>query len=67
MLFVGREVMEGVRCCLCLNGGIVGLVGCVCWWFMWRAWRNGSAFDSRSKGWVFESPCPHLFLVSFCL
>ena len=26
-----------------------------------RAWRNGSAFDSRSKGWVFESPCPHLF------
>ena len=29
-----------------------------------RAWRNGSAFDSRSKGWVFESPCPH-FSLSF--
>lgn len=26
-----------------------------------RAWRNGSAFDSRSKGWVFESPCPQFF------
>ena len=30
MLFVVREVMEGVRCCLCLNGGMVGLVGYVC-------------------------------------
>ena len=29
-----------------------------------RAWRNGSAFDSRSKGWVFESPCPQIFLLS---
>ena len=30
-----------------------------------RAWRNGSAFDSRSKGWVFESLCPHSFYFSF--
>ena len=22
-------------------------------------WRNGSASDSRSKGWEFESLCPH--------
>ena len=47
-------------------------LGCVFEWRRWlvgwivlvfprRAWRNGSAFDSRSKGWVFESPCPHLF------
>ena len=32
-----------------------------------RAWRNGSAFDSRSKGWVFDSPCPHIFLSLFLL
>ena len=23
-------------------------------------WRNGSASDSRSEGWEFESLCPHL-------
>ena len=48
-------------------------LGCVFEWRRWlvgwivlvfprRAWRNGSAFDSRSKGWVFESPCPHFSL-----
>lgn len=26
-------------------------------------WRNGSAFDSRSNGWVFKSPCPQLNLL----
>ena len=44
-------------------------------WLIWvngihkirRAWRNGSAFDSRSKGWVFDSPCPHIFLLFFLL
>ena len=25
------------------------------------AWRNGSAFDSRSKGWEFKSLRPHHF------
>ena len=25
-------------------------------------WRNGSASDSRSEGWEFESLCPHLCL-----
>ena len=25
-------------------------------------WRNGSASDSRSEGWEFESLCPHFFL-----
>ena len=29
------------------------------------AWRNGSASDSRSEGWVFESLRPHLFFI-FC-
>ena len=24
-------------------------------------WRNGSASDSRSEGWEFESLCPHIF------
>ena len=24
-------------------------------------WRNGSASDSRSEGWEFESLCPHFF------
>ena len=23
-------------------------------------WRNGSASDSRSEGWEFESLCPHI-------
>jgi hypothetical protein len=23
-------------------------------------WRNGSASDSRSEGWEFESLCPHV-------
>ena len=27
-------------------------------------WRNGSASDSRSEGWEFESLCPHL--LTFC-
>ena len=29
---------------------------------LWQAsgvWRNGSASDSRSEGWEFESLCPH--------
>ena len=26
-------------------------------------WRNGSASDSRSEGWEFESLCPHFLLV----
>ena len=25
---------------------------------MWGVWRNGSAYDSRSEGWEFESLCP---------
>ena len=25
-------------------------------------WRNGSASDSRSEGWEFESLCAHIFL-----
>lgn len=29
------------------------------------AWRNGSASDSRSEGWVFESLRPHTFLIFF--
>ena len=29
-------------------------------------WRNGSASDSRSEGWEFESLCPHLHLYA-CL
>ena len=28
-------------------------------------WRNGSASDSRSEGWEFESLCPHFLLVVF--
>ena len=35
----------------------------------WRVpkgvWRNGSASDSRSEGWEFESLCPHSCLMSF--
>ena len=27
-------------------------------------WRNGSASDSRSEGWEFESLCPHLCKVA---
>ena len=27
-------------------------------------WRNGSASDSRSEGWEFESLCPHFCSVS---
>ena len=27
------------------------------------AWRNGSASDSRSEGWVFESLRPHTFYI----
>ena len=27
-----------------------------------RPWRNGSALDSRPKGWGFESLWPHIFL-----
>ena len=26
----------------------------------WGVWRNGSASDSRSEGWEFESLCPHV-------
>ena len=26
-------------------------------------WRNGSASDSRSEGWEFESLCPHFWSV----
>ena len=29
------------------------------------AWRNGSASDSRSEGWVFESLRPHTFYFYF--
>ena len=28
-------------------------------------WRNGSASDSRSEGWEFESLCPHFLLGGF--
>ena len=28
------------------------------------AWRNGSASDSRSEGWEFESLCPHFRMTS---
>ena len=28
-------------------------------------WRNGSASDSRSEGWEFESLCPHFFRVGW--
>jgi len=31
------------------------------------AWRNGSASDSRSEGWVFESLRPHTFLFLFLI
>ena len=27
-------------------------------------WRNGSASDSRSEGWEFESLCPHFFALA---
>ncbi len=30
-------------------------------------WRNGSASDSRSEGWVFESLYPHFFYLSSLL
>ena len=29
-------------------------------------WRNGSASDSRSDGWAFESLWPHFFCYSSC-
>ena len=29
--------------------------------FATGVWRNGSASDSRSEGWEFESLCPHYF------
>ena len=29
--------------------------------FSTGVWRNGSASDSRSEGWEFESLCPHLW------
>ena len=28
-------------------------------------WRNGSASDSRSEGWEFESLCPHLLVAPY--
>ena len=37
---------------------------------MWRqkgVWRNGSASDSRSEGWEFESLCPHISFVRHCV
>ena len=37
----------------CVSGSRVASMG---------VWRNGSASDSRSEGWEFESLCPHFYL-----
>ena len=34
-------------------------------WVSTGVWRNGSASDSRSEGWEFESLCPHFFHVGW--
>ena len=59
---------------------VAGFVVCrllVIQFFVWRGllrssalsntgvWRNGSASDSRSEGWEFESLCPHFVGVSW--
>ncbi len=36
-------------------------------WVSTGVWRNGSASDSRSEGWEFESLCPHCVAVWTCL
>ena len=58
--------------CMFLAGALLVFMSClrvlvvVIVWF--RAclpagiWRNGSASDSRSEGWEFESLCPHCLL-----
>ena len=60
----------GLRClCFCTAGVTLKCdcsFGCrergfplQCNLFVKGAWRNGSASDSRSEGWEFESLCPH--------
>ena len=34
---------------------------------MWDPWRNGSAFDSRSEGCVFDSCRVHFYIPRYCV
>ena len=56
-----------ISCCpfSWINGVHPPLLNPLTWRLEFRgAWRNGSASDSRSEGWEFESLCPHLCLTN---